>query len=255
MESSEFEELCEKTFTEIFSRAKTTNEISFLTSCFVFHKKWNHNILTYSSDREFQEVLELISDIKGLQESGSVNKTTKARMYLLIYSHILEVDLIYLILYNMINTIRKKEYSPVVKFLNDKEQWKKAKYPSQKIKSLQSISHKIDINVENLYNNFFDKNLRNAFSHSQYYLDLSGNLINTKNIISTSSKVSNADKVQTMYAFEDLESKFEMSKAYVKSFIKIYKKSIEPYMDGESHETFFGPIEFDSKYGWAFTRN
>ena len=254
MKSSTFEEICEETFAEIFNRAKNTDEKKFLTNCFAFHNKWNHNILTYYLDDEFREVLELISDLIDVKESENINKTTKARMYLLIYTHIIEVDLIYLILYNMINTIRKKEYSPYVKYLNKKNEETEAIYPSQKIKCLQDIGHEINIDIESLYNKFFDSNLRNAFSHSQYYLYPSGDLENTKNISTTFSTTSKSKKVQSMYTYEDIECKFEMSLDYVRSFIKISKKSIKPYMDGNSHETLYGPIEFDSEHEWRFTQ-
>ena len=254
MELSAFEKLCDKTFTEIFNKAKTTNEELFLTSCFVFYRNFGYNILSFPSDFEFQEVIELIKDINGLKESKDITLKTKSRMYLLSYTHIIEVDLIYVILFNLINTIRGLPYSSVVEFLNKKGKKEEAIYPQTKIDVLQSDLQAFKINLENVFKEFFDKDLRNAFSHSQYYLDLSGDLINSKNIAHKSLGGNKKKNVQKLYRFEEIQEKYDMSLIYIKIFIKVYKRFIKPYMDGKSHQTFFGPIEFDSKYGWGFTR-
>lgn len=253
MESSEFEQLCEETFTNLFNKAKIKNETSFLTSCFVFYKNFNHNILSYTSDFEFQEVIELVEDVRGLRESKDISLKTKSRMYLLIYTHIIEVDLIYTILFNLKNTIRELPYSLVIDYQDENDKKKEATYPPEKIAGLSSELSKIEINIESVYGAFFDKNLRNSFSHSQYYLDPSGDLINSHNIAHKSGG-DNKKKVKRLYNFDEIQEKYDLSVIYLKIFIKVYKEFITDYMDGNSYETLFGPIEFDSKHGWAFTR-
>ena len=111
MENSDFSEMCKNTFDTLFQEAKNTNKIQFLTSFFPFGKINKNSTLSYISDYEFAEVLDLLGSFVPLQAGNEINIKDKVRIQMFLYCHIVEVDLIYHIVFNMIQTIKKNPYS------------------------------------------------------------------------------------------------------------------------------------------------
>ena len=223
MSEGEFNKLCTERFTELFDKARRTNEIQFLTSFFAFHKLKGYNLFSYITDFEFREVLELLSIFNGLQGIEEIDAKIKTRMMMLVYCHIIEVDFIYLVLFNMIRTIRGESYSPIITQPRKKKP-KELIFPSEKVELLRKKSAKIDLPLNDIYSQFYFKELRNAFSHSQYYLDSNGRIVDIYN----------------------------KSNTYIMSFLNVYGKFMSGYMNGDSYGTNFGKILFHQKHGWKF---
>jgi hypothetical protein len=112
MHINEFEKYCELCLDDLFLSSKTKNEEQFLTCFFPFYNQYGHNILSYMVDFEFAEVLDLIRTLHFDEESKEIDKKTKTRIRLFIYCHIIEVDLVYMILFNMIRTVIGENCSP-----------------------------------------------------------------------------------------------------------------------------------------------
>jgi hypothetical protein len=126
-------------------------------------------------------------------------------------------------------------------------------YPHDKIKLICEYSDKIDITFDKIFTEFFDNNLRNAFSHSQYYTSSDGDVEISKYSTPTLSSSSKSGK--RAYNYNEIIDLYDKSRSYIKIFIKCYKKFIEPYMDGKAYLTLFGSINFDKKHGWGFVQS
>lgn len=100
---------------------------------------------------------------------------TTWRLGLLFYSHIVEMDAPYEVLTNLLRFRLGKGYSPnpYYTFLSDKE---KKRYrnsrisPKRKIKILRELGNEAGIRVAELFDEFYDSDLRNAISHSDFIL-------------------------------------------------------------------------------------
>lgn len=100
---------------------------------------------------------------------------TMWRMGLLMYSHIVEMDAPYEVITNLLRFRLGKGYSPnpYFMFLNSKEKKNFKRlgiYPHQKIKIIKMLSTEAGISVGDIFDEFYDGNLRNAISHSDYIL-------------------------------------------------------------------------------------
>jgi hypothetical protein len=253
MTETEFEQLCVKAFAEICSRARSTNEVQFLTSYFAFHRQFEHNILSYITEYEFNEVLELIDTFKAL-EDAEVDEKTKTRIRMFLYCHIIEVDLIYMILFNMLRTIKNEKYSSIISFVSKSGRVKEADYPIDKIELLVNESEKIGIPLKAIYSELFFNQLRNAFSHSEYFLDNDGGLNISKNLSPATSAIQKKPTQKTYFTSAEIQSIFNKSILYLKSFINVHKSYIEEFMDGKPRATLFGNIYFDEESGWGFVQ-
>jgi len=100
---------------------------------------------------------------------------TTWRLGLLFYSHIVEMDAPYEVLTNLLRFRLGKGYSPnpYYTFLSDKEKrrYRKTRIsPWRKIEILRELGNKAGIRVAELFDEFFDSDLRNAISHSDFIL-------------------------------------------------------------------------------------
>lgn len=100
---------------------------------------------------------------------------TMWRMGLLMYSHIVEMDAPFEVITNLLRFQLGKGYSPnpYYMFLNNKEkkQFKRSGiYPKQKLKIIKQLSEEVGNPVGEIFDEFYDGNLRNAISHSDYIL-------------------------------------------------------------------------------------
>lgn len=96
-------------------------------------------------------------------------------MGLLMYSHIVEMDAPFEVITNLLRFQLGKGYSPnpYYMFLNNKEkkQFKRSGiYPKQKLKIIKQLSEEVGNPVGEIFDEFYDGNLRNAISHSDYIL-------------------------------------------------------------------------------------
>ena len=100
---------------------------------------------------------------------------TMWRMGLLMYSHIVEMDAPYEVITNLLRFQLGKGYSPnpYHMFFNNKEkkQFKRLGiYPKQKIKIIKQLSKEVGNPIGEIFDEFYDGNLRNAISHSDYII-------------------------------------------------------------------------------------
>ncbi len=121
LELNEFEKLCESTFNSLFQGAKQENGAKFLTSLLTIYYDQNSGLdtINYTVDYEFEELLDLIRGFSGFEESDELGLDIKVRLFLFIYCHVIEIDFIYLVLNNMLNTIRGEDYSTIIFLLEN----------------------------------------------------------------------------------------------------------------------------------------
>jgi hypothetical protein len=237
--------------------------------------------MSYITDYEFQEVLDFMNQFKRLQDDriyanrgfvanflmfmmkllfrikqiDEVDVKIKTRVRLLLYCHITEVDIIYMILFNMLRTIKGEQYSPIITFKNKNGGVIEAEYPSQKIEQIEKESQAIGIPMKQIYSEFYFNHLRNAFSHSQYFLDQDGGFNLSKNLSPITSAVHKKATKKNYFKAEEIQAIFNKTNLYIESFIRNHMQFLERYMDGGYYQTSFGRIYYSQQYGWGFVQN
>jgi hypothetical protein len=97
---------------------------------------------------------------------------TKWRVGLLLYSHIVEMDAPYEVITNLLRLNLGKGYSPnpYYIFLNHKQKKKKTLYPKEKIKIIKELSNLAKHTVGDVFDEFYNGELRNAIDHSDFII-------------------------------------------------------------------------------------
>jgi len=248
MEISEFESLSRDCFENLFKKAKKKNEKQFLTSFFAFYKinkKW---ILDYITNYVFGEVIDVINTFNIFQADEKTNLKIKTRVRLLIYCYITEAKLLYMIIFNMIRTIKGFEYSTLIYTKKNTGKNKELIYPYDKINKIIKETTDIGLDFESIFAEIYYNNLRNAFSHAQYFLDNDANLILSQHLSPTTSGIFKHPNKKTSFKYIEIENIFNKTLKYVQVFIEIYEKFLSEYKDGNSYPIIFGKIKYDKEF-------
>jgi hypothetical protein len=163
-------------FSPLFDKAKIKSEFEFILTLLRFRglqdpgwDPWENTIKT------FNNLMRLLKRIKEFE--------TKRHLSLWLYCHIVEASEPYEIIANLINIIDDGRFK--ISNFPDKQRgnYKIPQYPSEKINKLVKMSEKINMSDSVFpFKDIFDKELRNAISHSDYSLYKGEVRINKKDL-------------------------------------------------------------------------
>lgn len=151
------------------------------------------------------EIRDAIDDFIKIRESVNTSKQPKLaiRLDLLIYCHATELSTPYHILYNLLRCIQGKDY-----MLRPFEQ-NGSKYPQDKITNIKQLCAEIgEERLPEFFDDFFDKEIRNAFSHSDYCITDDEFRIISKRI---------------HYKLDDLRERLQKGILFFKTFFDVYQ--------------------------------
>ena len=208
-----------------------------------------HSMSPEMLEREMDELCGFITDfapvaarIAHLRAQGTVADAARltTRLQVMCYCHIVEADFPYLILLNLLRLLRGRDCCFTLVG---------CEYPHQKIQELQSLETTLETGVAAVLDRLLQRDLRNAFSHSQYAIDNDGALVATKWLSGVTGRPPMPTQGHTVFfTVEDVRSLYETSLAYFRTFVDCYRETIVPYKDGEFHssELSRSPLRWDS---------
>lgn len=141
---------------------------------------------------------------------------THWRLGLLLYTHIVEMDAPYEVLLNLLRFRLGEGYSPnpFFKFLSTREQKafkKRGLSTIRKIEIIKEISDKANLEIGTIFDGFYNNQIRNAISHSDYILTDDG--FRCRGGISGNRGF--------MISFEELDEIILSAKAFIGAFFSI----------------------------------
>lgn len=130
----------------------------------------------YAESRNILNDLNRLMKVKLPKKEFPDGERTIWRLGLLLYSHIVEMDAPYEVILNLLRFQSGKGYSPspYFDFLTDKEKKsfrKNGVRTGRKIEIIKSLSAQVGLGVGDLYDEFYNSQLRNAVQHSDFILD------------------------------------------------------------------------------------
>ena len=148
----------------LFDKAKETDEFEF--ACSLLRIKGPKTIgwdSMYESQSLIQQIYRLAED--------EIDEALRIRLYLMLYCHITEMDAFYNVIVNLLRVCRGDRYctEPFKVEPNDEENI--ARYPFSKAVKIKEIAREIGYHrLSNIFKCIVVKQVRNAFTHSDYTL-------------------------------------------------------------------------------------
>jgi hypothetical protein len=200
------------------------------------------------ADREMQEVCEFIEGFNSLLSDINADKELKARVEVTLYCHIMEVDLLFAILWNLLRVLKKEPCQWTFSRFTKKGGIEVCKYPVQKVSEIARLSGEMKLGIGEILETLWCGNLRNAFNHSQYFLS-SGYFVCTGQLSSISRDTAKTPPPGESYSYEDIHDLFSGADILLHTFIRAYKLRIGPYKDGTPHRIQAGFVTWDDQLG------
>lgn len=170
----------------------------------------------YAESRDILNDLNRLMKIKLLEEQFPDGNATMWRLGLLLYAHIIEMNAPYEVITNLLRFKLKKGYSPNPFFdlLTDKEKKNFAKMgirTGRKIELIKKLSKEAELNVGEIFDEFYDNRLRNAIQHSDFIL--------ADEDFRSRSGISGAKAFK--FSYEELDAIITKSKAFIAAFFQV----------------------------------
>lgn len=123
--------------------------------------------ITLVPSLEFREVNDFVDYFGNLVESSGKIDQNVIRVMLMVYCHIMELDLPATIIWNQLRLLARKQ--PSWHFTGNGSN-KVCEYPKDKFDEIRDLAQTVDQPIGDIIFRIWDGSLRNAFSHSGYIL-------------------------------------------------------------------------------------
>ncbi|MGH7828482.1 MAG: hypothetical protein ACREQ7_25285 [Candidatus Binatia bacterium] len=177
----------------------------------------NHKHVTYIPSFEFFELEQFIALVNSLVSSSSISEKDKVRLMLTGYCRIMESDLPVAILWNLLRAASGAPESWTFTRISKEGDTLTCEYPREKIDEICRLSSKLSMKIGGVLDELWDPYLRNAVSHSQYFL--SGDRFLPSGGLSPISRKQGKDlgtKGRSM-TFDEVRVLFELARTFVVS--------------------------------------
>jgi len=216
-------------------------------------------VITYVVEDEARELCDFLNGFNELA-SKTEDIYQKKRIKILNYCHIMEADLPYTIIWNLLRILSKQKclwtFYACDENGNPKEDKNKRfpvlRYSLEKINAINKLANKHSLIIGDILSNIWQSDLRNSFSHSQYFW--MGNTFRVSNTISPLSRKDEDIEKTIVYSDEEVDKLYNAASIYLLTFIEAFKFAIKPYKDGNPHKVHDGFIIW-TKYGWKWANN
>lgn len=170
----------------------------------------------YSESRDLLNDLNRLMKIKLPKKKFPDAETTKWRLGLLLYAHIVEMNAPYEVIMNLLRFQLGKGYSPnpFFDFLTDGEKKsfvKRGILTSRKIELIKSLSEEAKLEIGTMFDEFYNNRLRNAIQHSDFIFTDQG--------LRSRGGISGAKAFEITY--DKLDEFITKSKAFIAAFFQI----------------------------------
>jgi len=124
------------------------------------------------------------------------------------------------------------------------------RYSIEKIKAIKKLSQNKTLTIEKYLHNMWQSDLRNSFSHSQYFWI--GDSFRGSNTISPLSRKDEDIKKTIVYSEQEIEKLSNCASIYLLTFIELFKFALTPYKDGKVYKIYDGLIRWENRYNWRW---
>jgi len=214
----------------------------------------------HAPDLEMEELCQLATQVNALVRFAAVVRASPrftTRLRLVSYCHIMEADLPYAVLYNLLRIIgglavcwtffQRNANDEVCKRPNGQKIV--CEYPGQKIDQLAELSERARMSIGDILRRMWRKDVRDAFSHHQYYLHDNGDFAGTRDISPISHQGAPGAGKNVSVTNEEIAALHQAAEAYLSSFIRAYSSTIQPFQDGRPWRIGSVQVQWDKNLG------
>jgi hypothetical protein len=240
---------------EVFDLVRGTYPHKLLSALITVDKTMHRglNIINYVVDYEMQELCDFANGfIASLKHTE--DHLQQIRTKILVYCHIMEADLPTTIFWNLLRILNNERPDWTFHGITSGGETQVCQYPREKIAELKRLSEISNVSIGGVLDRLWKGELRNAFSHSAYFL--MGNMLTATGSLSPLSRKDRSDKRNPSFSFDHIEGLYEGATKLLYFFTNCYSYAIEPFRDGNARQIDDGSVVWDAPLGrWLWEQN
>lgn len=237
-------EIC-KAILELFGMVKEGYPDELLSALVPIDKDFQPGDISTTNvpDWEMREICAFVNDFKTILDGLQNNQDLKTRIKIMIYCHIMEADFPFTVLWNLLRILNQQQC-----------EWTFCKYPRKKIDNIRKLSKPKGLLIGELFAQLWQFDLRNAFSHSQYFFG-ADYFVGTRQLSPISRDTKTFPYKTVRYSHEEINTLYQGAYDFLLVFVQVYESYIEPYQNGKVYKIQTGSIRWDERGTWSLFVN
>ncbi|MEW6338816.1 MAG: hypothetical protein AB1625_15630 [Acidobacteriota bacterium] len=169
--------------------------------------------VTYVPSYEARELVDFVLDIDEIIEAVGAESPRVMRILLVGYCHIMESELSPTLIWNQLRLL--KGLDPSWRFTRTTQKGKVllCKYPGEKFAEISTLAGNVGQSIGDIVQGLWDRRLRNAFSHSRYWLASSRVILSGD--LSPISREGNPGSAAGSYSLPELREYYRGSRTFL----------------------------------------
>jgi hypothetical protein len=161
----------ENALQELFARVDSVHPLALLEAFIVVDNNFNpgDRMINYTPGYELYEVIRFAELIRCFLMQLQ-KEEDRATLKMAVYCRVMEADLPFAIVWNMIRSVQGKTWSWTFSRTTNRGGEEVCRYPREKIREIEKEADSAGLAVGNVLKRIWDGDLRNMYSHSQYYI-------------------------------------------------------------------------------------
>jgi len=177
---------------------------------------------------EYHELAHCVFQLKEILENTQ-DDISCTRFMLAIYCHIMEADFPLAVIWNLLRAIdgQREKWT----FQNDSN--RVCEFTWQKIRTIKRLSDRLDMRIGVVLDRLWYRDIRNAFSHSQYFID-ADYVVLTKGLSPISRRKENEfQEAEENPSLADVHALYTAVDTYFTSFFEEYDMAQERFREAQ----------------------
>lgn len=245
----------QKAIFELFRGVKEGNSEELLSALVPIDKDFQpgDKLTTNVPDWEMREICAFVNDFKTILDGLQNNQDLKTRIKIMIYCHIMEADFPFTVLWNLLRILNQQQCEWSFSRITKEGKVSTCKYPREKIVEIHRLSRPKDLLIGELLAQLWRPDLRNAFSHSQYFFG-ADYFVGTRQFSPISRDANTSPYKTVRYSHEEINALYQGAYDFLFAFVKVYESYIEPYQNGNVYKIQPGSIRWGEQGTWNLYR-
>jgi hypothetical protein len=189
-----------------------------------------HKHVTNVPRCEFKEITDLVLFLDELNQKPKRSQFDSVRLMIAAYCHIMESDLAPTVIWNQLRLLDGQDPSWRFTRTTKKGDAVVCEYPREKFREIETLATRVKEPIGDVITQIWDAGLRNAFSHSQYFLTPQY-LIPTKTLspISRRNTAKGWIRSPRSYSFEEISERYRAAKSFLLAVAREHSQACKTF--------------------------
>jgi len=184
--------------------------------------------VTYVPTYEFSELIDFVHCFGSLLESHGQTEPNQIRVMLMVYCHVMESEFMLTLIWNQLRLLNGQQPSWRFTHITPRGKTVVCEYPREKFSEINTLAQRVGQPIGDVISCIWDRHLRNAFSHSRYWLG-SAHVLLSVGLSPISRNGPFASGKSRSYSFNEVRDRYRSARSMLFAVASEHSKACKAY--------------------------